>query len=95
MREKFALVASAFVHRIFARHLDVAAEGQGTDAVIGFTAAEAEQAFSESDRKHFDANFEELRGRVVAELVDQDHEAQHDSHYENRLKKGQHLRHKV
>ena len=43
-----------------AGHLDVAAEGQGGDLVVGVAAAEAEEALAEADGEGLDADAADL-----------------------------------
>ena len=62
----------------FAGHLDVAAEGQDVDLVVGFAAAEADEALAEADGEGFDADAAPLGHDEVAELVNEDHEAEHE-----------------
>ncbi len=58
-----------------AGHLDVAAEGNGCDLVVGVAAAEAEEAFAEADGEDLDADSAEFGDGEVAELVNEDHDA--------------------
>src|SRR3974390_2876892 len=69
--------------RVFARHLDVAAQGQGTDAVIGIAFAEAQHTLTKAERKDVYPNTTEFGGGVVAELVDQDQDSQEHDEPEN------------
>ena len=71
------------IHRIFAAHLDVAAERNGVDAVVGFAAAEAHKPFAESNGELLHAHAQQLGHGIVAELVDQDHEAKDGDHRNN------------
>ena len=59
-------------------HLDVAAEGDGGDLVLGFAAAEAEEAFAEADGEDLDTDAAELGDGEVAKFVDQNHDAKDD-----------------
>ena len=91
--EKFSRVAGAVVHGIFARHFDVAAEGQGVDAVVGFTFAEADEALAEADGKLLHA-YAEIFGRdEMTQLVQKDHDAEDDRHDVNGVQKRQKLGH--
>ncbi len=61
-----------------AGHFDVAAEGHEVDAVVGAVVDEAEEALAEADGEGFDADAAELGDEEVAELVHDDHDAEHD-----------------
>ena len=61
-----------------AGHLDVAAEGEDGDAVVGVAALEAEEALAEADGEDLDADAAELGDGEVAEFVDQNHDAKDD-----------------
>ena len=71
-----------------AGHLDVSAEGQGVDAVVGAVAEEADDALAEADGEGLDADAAPLGDGEVAELVHQHHEAEH----EEELNDGRHRR---
>ena len=64
------------VHGILAAHLDVAAERDRVDAVVGLAAAEADQPLAEADGELLHPHAQPLGHGIVAKLVDQDHEAQ-------------------
>ncbi len=68
--------------RIFARHLDVAAERQQAHAVVGIAAAEADEALAKADGEDFDPDAEKFGDGKMAELVHQNHDAEHDEHRE-------------
>ena len=53
----------------------------------------AEEALAESDGKLLDPHAKILGRRVVAELVQQDHDSEHDPHDANGMKDGQELGH--
>ncbi len=66
-----------------AGHLDVAAEGDGGDLVLGVAATEAEETFAEADGEDLDADAAELGDGEVAELVDQNHDAKDDEKFDD------------
>ncbi len=68
------------IHRVLAAHLDVAAERDRVDPVVGLALAEADQPLAEADGELLHPHPQPLGHRVVAELVDQDHEAQDRNH---------------
>jgi hypothetical protein len=59
-------------------HLDVAAEGQQADFVVGFSVFEAEEARPEAEGKRLDAYLEELGNGKVSKLMDNYHYADKD-----------------
>jgi hypothetical protein len=67
----------------FAGHLDVAAEGEDGDAVVGAAVAEAEEAGAEADGEGFDADAAELGDDEVAELMDEDEDAEDDGEFDD------------
>ena len=77
MRHELVGRAAVRFQRVLARHLDVAAQRQGADTVIGVAFAEADQALAETDGEDIDPDTEQLGGGIVAELVDQDHDPEH------------------
>src|SRR5215469_12162335 len=86
MRHKLARISGASVHRVLARHLDVAAKRKSADAVIGIAATESKQALAEAERKDLDAHSAQFGHGVVTELVHQDHYSQHEGHGHDRCK---------
>ena len=84
MRHEFVGRAAARFQRVLARHLDVTAQRQGADAVVGFAAAKAGQPLAEADGEDIDANAKPFGGGKVAELVHQDHDAEHHGHRNHR-----------
>ena len=84
MRHEFARIAAALIHRVFAAHLDVTAQRQYVDAVVGVALPETEQAFAEADGKLLHPNTQQFGHGVVAELVNQDHESQNHADGEHR-----------
>ena len=84
-------IVGALIHGILAAHLDVAAEWDGVDAIVGLAAAESDQPSAEADGELLDAHPEPLSHGEVAKLVDQDHEAQDGDDGD---KGGQKIRHK-
>ena len=75
---KLARVAGMGLERVFARHLDVAAEGQGVKTVIGFAVLDPEQPFAEADGKLLHPHVEQFGRGKMPELVDHDHDPEHD-----------------
>ena len=75
---ELAGVGGAGFAGLLAGHLDVAAERKDVEAVLGFAAAEAEDAFAEADGEGLDADAAELGDGEVAELVDENHDAEDD-----------------
>ncbi len=73
-------VAGRRFARRFARHLDVAAERQQAQPVIGVTAAKAEQTFAETYGEDFHPHAAQLGDGEVAKLVHQYHDAEHNKH---------------
>ncbi len=65
-----------------AGHLDVAAEGDGGELIVGVAAAEAEETLAEADGEDLDADAAELGDGEVAELVDENHDAEDDEKLE-------------
>ena len=61
-----------------AGHLDVTAEGDCGDLVLSVAAAKTEEALTKADGEDFDADTAELGDGEVAELVDQNHDAEDD-----------------
>ena len=76
MRHELGRVACPCVHRVLATHLDVAAQGNCGDAVIGVASTKSEETFTETDGEDFHAHAQQLGGGVVSKFVDQDHESQ-------------------
>ena len=77
------------IHRILAAHLDVAAQRDRVDAVVGLALAESDQPLAEADGKLLHPHPEPLGHGVVAELVDQDHEAQNGNYRNERKSESQ------
>src|SRR5580704_2992834 len=77
MIHELARIIGARVDRILAGHFDVTAERDRGDAVVGLAPAEAEQARTEADGKNLNPHSQPLGYGEVAELMDQNHEAQH------------------
>ena len=65
----------------FAGEFDVAADGEEGDAVVGIAVTEAEEAGTEADGEGFDANAAELGDDEMAELVNEDEEAEDDGEF--------------
>ncbi len=83
VRVELAGVAGGGFAGIVAGHLDVSAEGKGGDAVVGVAALEAEEAFAEADGEDLDADAAELGDGEVAELMDEDHDAEDDGKFKD------------
>ena len=79
-RLELVLTAGGLVRGLLASHLDVAPERQGTDPIIRIPVLEAKQTRPETERKHIDADAKVLGGQEVAELMDQNHDAQDEDH---------------
>src|ERR1035441_3128756 len=62
----------------FAGHLDVAAEGQQADLVVGIAAFDAEEAGAEADGEGLDADSAQLGDGEMAEFVNDHHDADED-----------------
>ncbi len=85
-------IAGALVHGILAAHLHVAAQRDGVDAIVGVALAEADQPLAESNGELLHPDPQQLGHGIVAELVDQNHEAQNHSHGSNSDKEIRHKR---
>src|SRR5690606_32650034 len=72
------------LHLFHARHLDVAAEWQGRDDVLGLAALEPDHARAEPDREARYLDVRHLRGHEMAELVHEDEHAQYDNECDDR-----------
>ena len=81
----------ALIHGVFAAHLDVAAQRQYVDAVVGVAPPETKQAFAEADGKLLHPDTQQLGHGVMAELVNQDHESQNHTDREHRSKESRHI----
>src|SRR6202011_992424 len=64
---------------ILTRHAHVAAQRQGTHAIVCWAALPAEQAWPETDREHVYAHAEHPRRDEVPPLVHQNQYAKHES----------------
>jgi hypothetical protein len=91
MRHELVRSSGARFQRIFACHLDVSTKRQGTNAVVGDAAAEADQALAESDRKYVHSDAEAFSGGIVAKLMHQDHDAEDNGHRSDRNQKRFHI----
>ncbi len=76
--QEAAGIAGAFVARLLARHLDVAAEQKRGEAEVGFALAEAEQPRAETEAEGFHLDVEKARRPEMPEFVDQDHDPDQD-----------------
>ena len=79
--------AGARFQRILARHLDVAAQRQRADAIVGIAAPEAGQALAKADGENVHPDAKRLSGGIMAELVHQDHDPEHNGHRDHRNQK--------
>src|ERR1035438_783874 len=93
VREKLSRIAGAVIHRVFARHLYVTAERDGADAVVGVAAGEAQQTLAKADGKDFHAHAKIFGGGIMSELMNQNHESEHNAHVKNGMEKRQKLGH--
>ena len=80
MGVEFSRVTGGLFTRRFSRHFDVAAKGQKAEPVIGVPVAETEKTFAETHGEDFDPHAAQLGDGEVAELVHQDHDAEHNEH---------------
>ena len=80
MIHELARIVRALVHGVLAAHLDVAAERDGVDSIVGVAFAEADKPLAESNGELLHPHSQPLGHAIVAELVDQDHEAQNRNH---------------
>src|ERR1019366_7738447 len=62
------------------RHFHVSAQRQCADAIVRSTTAEARKALAEPDGKYINAYTKPFSSSVMAELVHQDHDAEHHYH---------------
>ncbi len=72
--QEAAGIAGAFIARLLARHLHVAAEQKRGEAEIGFAFFEAEQPRAETEAEGLHLDVEKSRRPVMTELMDQDHD---------------------
>ena len=80
---ELAGVAGGGFAGVVACHLDVAAEGEEGDAVVGVAALDAEEALAEADGEGLDADAAELGDGEVAKFVDENHDAKDDGKFED------------
>ncbi len=83
MGVELAGVACGGFAGVVAGHLDVAAEREKGDSVVGVAALEPEEALAEADGEDLDADTAELGDGEVAELVDENHDAKDDGKFED------------
>ena len=76
LRQELVRRAGARVFGVLAGHLDVAAERDRADAVLGVAAAELQQLRSEAEREGQHADADPPRRQEVPELVDEYQNAQ-------------------
>jgi len=78
LAQKTARVVGLLVSGLLAHHLDVAAEQDEGKTKIGFALLETEQAWPESEAERVHLHVEEARRPIMAELMNQDHDSDHD-----------------
>ncbi len=83
-----ALVVAGWHH--LTGHLDVAAERDEGEAVVGVAALDAEETSAEADGEDLDTDAAELGDGEVAELVDEDHDAEDDGKLKDCGESGRH-----
>jgi len=76
VRHELGGIVRMRVHGILTAHFHVTAQRDRADAVVGIAPAKAKKPFTESNRENLHPDPEPLGHRVMAELVDQDHETQ-------------------
>ena len=76
---------------LLAGHLDVAAEQDQREAVVGLAAAEPEQPRAEAEAERFHLHIEEAGGPEVAQFVDHDHDPDQDQQPQNVFNKDEHI----
>src|ERR1051326_3505775 len=91
MVQKLTRIVAVLIHRILAAHLDVSTERNRIDAVVGFAFAETHQAPAETNCELLDPDSQELGHRIVAKLMDQNHEAENDGNRNNVEEKLTHI----
>jgi hypothetical protein len=79
MSVEFAGIATRSFAGIVAGHLDVTAEGEKRETIVGVAAFEAEEALAEADGEDLDPDTAEFGDGEVAELMDEDHDSKDDS----------------
>ncbi len=72
------LAASLSSAEVLAGHLDVAAQGQQADLVVGVAEFNAEETRAEAEGEGLDADPAELGDGKVAKLVDHNHDTDED-----------------
>ena len=77
MGDDLAVLVALDVLRVLAGHLDVAAERQRADAVLGVAAAEADNGRIEAELELQDPDADAFRGQKMPQLV---HEYEHAEH---------------
>ena len=83
LREELVGGAGAGIFRVLAGHLDVAAERDRADAVFGVAAPERQQLRAEAQRKRQDADADPPRHHEMAELVDENQDAEDKNESQN------------
>ncbi len=90
VREKFRRIAGALIHGILAAHLDVAAQGNRADPIVGVSLAEAEQALAKADGENLDPDPQPFGNGIMAKFMNQDHESEDDDNGDQRNQKVRH-----
>src|SRR5277367_21699 len=93
MGQELPRIAGTVIHGVFARHLNVAAQGQNVDAIVGAVFGEANQTLAEPDGELLNPDAKKFGGSIVAELMNENHESEHNAHIEDGMKEGQKLGH--
>src|ERR1035437_9348684 len=86
-----ARVVGVFVRGLFAGHLDVAAQQDQREAVIGIAAAESKQAGTKPEAEGFHLHIEIAGGPEVAQFVDHDHDPNQNQQPQNVFTKEEHI----
>ena len=66
-------IGRAFVARLLAGHLHIAAEQDQGEPEVGLAALESEEPGPKAEAERLDFDVEKARREIVAEFVDQDH----------------------
>ena len=78
LRQELVVRAGLRIVGILAGHLDVAAERDGADAVLGVAALDLQQLRPEAERERHHAHAVPAREQEVAQLVDEHEHAEHE-----------------
>ena len=83
LRQEFVRGAGARVFRVLAGHLDVAAERDGADAVLGVAARERQHLRPEAQREREHADADPPGHQEMAELVHENQHAEDENESQN------------